>query len=348
MTDSNKDNLTYKDAVVDIEAGNEAVRLIAPLAQSTFDSRVLNDIGGFSGLYGLGSLGYKDPVLVSSTDGVGTKLKVAIMADKHDTVGIDLVAMVVNDILAQGGRPLFFLDYLAMSKVVPTKVAALVSGVAAGCQKAGCSLLGGETAEMPGFYQDGDYDMAGFGVGVVERSKIIDGSDIALGHKIIGLPSRGLHSNGFSLARKIVFEDLGLSVDSSLLGKTVAETLLAPTRIYVAPVLAVLRRHPIHGIVHVTGGGLLENTPRVLPIGCQAVLDTSKWERPPIFDFLAEAGHVERNELYRAFNMGLGMLLIVAPSVCEQVVGILEDYGEHPVEVGLVEPQIGNQKVALL
>jgi phosphoribosylformylglycinamidine cyclo-ligase len=270
------------------------------------------------------------------------------MADKHDTVGIDLVAMSVNDVLAQGARPLFFLDYLAMSKLVPAKVEALVSGVAAGCRKAGCALLGGETAEMPGFYTDDDYDLAGFAVGVVERGKIIDGSEIAIGHKIIGLPSSGLHSNGFSLVRKIIFGQLGLSIDSPLLGKTVAEVLLTPTKIYVPSVLAVLRRFPVHGIVHVTGGGLIENTPRVLPIGCQAVLDTSKWERPPIFDFLAEAGHIDSHELHRAFNMGLGLLLIVAPSVFEKVMGVLEDHGENPVEVGVIEQQFGNQKVVLL
>jgi phosphoribosylformylglycinamidine cyclo-ligase len=339
--------LTYKEAGVDIDAGNEAVRLLTPLAQTTFDSRVLNDIGGFSGLYGLGSLGFENPVLVASTDGVGTKLKVAIMADKHDTVGIDLVAMSVNDVLAQGAKPLFFLDYLAMSKVVPSKVEALVSGVASGCRRAGCALLGGETAEMPGFYRDDDYDMAGFAVGVVERGRIIDGSEIAIGHKIIGLPSSGLHSNGFSLVRKIIFEQLGLSIDSPLLGKTVADVLLTPTKIYVQSVLAVLRRFPVHGIVHVTGGGLIENIPRILPIGCQAVLDPSSWERPPIFDFLAKAGRLGDRELYRAFNMGLGLVLIVAPSHFNQVMGVLEDHGEKPVEVGLVEPQFGHQKVVL-
>jgi phosphoribosylformylglycinamidine cyclo-ligase len=339
---------TYKDAGVDIDSGNEAVRLITPMAQSTFDSRVLNDIGAFSGLYSLGSLDLKDPVLVSSTDGVGTKLKVAIMANRHDTVGIDLVAMSVNDVLTQGARPLFFLDYLAMGRIDPVKVALLVSGVTSGCRQAGCALLGGETAEMPGFYQEGDYDMAGFAVGVVERDSIIDGSDIALGHKLIGLPSSGLHSNGYSLARKIIFDQLGLGIDSPLLNSTVANALLTPTKIYVSPVLAVLKRHKIHGLVHVTGGGIIENLPRVLPSGCQAIIYTKSWDRQPIFDFLAESGRLETSELYRTFNMGLGMILVVAPKDVQGAIGILEDHGEHPALIGSVAPQIGPNRVLLI
>jgi phosphoribosylformylglycinamidine cyclo-ligase len=346
--DDDKLSVTYKDAGVDIEAGNEAVRLITPMAQSTFDSRVLNDIGAFSGLYGIGSLGLKDPVLVSSTDGVGTKLKVAIMANRHDTVGVDLVAMSVNDVLTQGAQPLFFLDYLAMGRIEPEKVALLVSGVTSGCRQAGCALLGGETAEMPGFYRDGDYDMAGFAVGVVEREAIIDGSDIALGYKLIGLPSTGLHSNGFSLARKIIFDRLGLAIDSPLLDSTVADVLLAPTKIYVQPVLAVLKRHRIHGLVHVTGGGIIENVPRVLPAGCQAVIYTKSWARKPIFDFLAASGNLETQELYRTFNMGLGMILVVAPKDVNDVIGILEDHGEHPALIGTVVPQIGSSRVTLI
>jgi phosphoribosylformylglycinamidine cyclo-ligase len=348
MADSENKSLTYKQAGVDIEAGNEAVRKLTPLAQSTFDSRVLNDIGAFAGLYSLSSLTLEDPILVSSTDGVGTKLRVAIMADRHDTVGIDLVAMSVNDILSQGARPLFFLDYLAMSKIDPDKVATLVSGIVRGCRQAGCALLGGETAEMPGFYPQGDYDMAGFAVGVVERDNIVDGSNIAIGHDIIGIPSSGLHSNGYSLARHIIFDKLGLAIDSPLLNRTVAEVLLTPTKIYVAPVLAVLKSHPVSGIVHVTGGGLLENIPRILPIGCRAVLDSSKWEKPPIFNFLKDAGHLEPSELYRAFNMGLGLILVVSSHDTKSVIGILEDYGEHPVVVGVIEQQVDNQKVVIL
>ncbi|MDR1657874.1 MAG: phosphoribosylformylglycinamidine cyclo-ligase [Deltaproteobacteria bacterium] len=347
MADSEKDPLTYKEAGVDIDAGNKAVRLIAPLAQSTFDSKVLSDIGAFSGLYSLTSLDYKDPVLVSSTDGVGTKLRVAILADRHNTVGIDLVAMSVNDILAQGARPLFFLDYLAMGVVVPEKVASLVSGVVNGCRQAGCALLGGETAEMPGFYPKEDYDLAGFAVGIVERESIIDGSNIALGHEIIGIPSSGLHSNGYSLVRRIIFDELGLSVDSPLLDSTVGEILLTPTRIYAAPVLAALKRYPISGIVHVTGGGLLENIPRVLPVGCRATLRSDRWQPHPIFEFLAKAGRLGPEELYRTFNMGLGLLLMVPPNVTDLVIGILEDFGEEPTVVGRIEQQVGKQKVVI-
>jgi phosphoribosylformylglycinamidine cyclo-ligase len=347
-SDSNNVKLTYKEAGVDIEAGQEAVRLISPMAQSTFDSRVLNDIGAFSGLYSLGSLGYRDPVLVSSTDGVGTKLKVAIMADRHQTVGIDLVAMSVNDVLTQGARPLFFLDYLAMGHIVPEKVADLVAGVTVGCRQAGCALLGGETAEMPGFYRDGDYDMAGFAVGLVEREAIIDGSGIALGYKLIGLPSSGLHSNGYTLARKIIFDHLGLTVDSPLFDSTVGDVLLTPTRIYVSAVLAALKRFPIYGMVHVTGGGLTENVPRILPAGCQAVIYTGSWLKPPIFDFLALSGNLETQELYRTFNMGLGLVLVAAPKDVDGLMGILEDHGEHPVLIGRIGPQIGASRVSLI
>ncbi|MDR2444094.1 MAG: phosphoribosylformylglycinamidine cyclo-ligase [Deltaproteobacteria bacterium] len=341
-------SVSYKDAGVDIDAGNEAVRLITPMAQSTFDSRVLNDIGAFSGLYGLGSLQLKDPVLVSSTDGVGTKLKVAIMANRHNTVGIDLVAMSVNDVLTQGAKPLFFLDYLAMGKIEPEKVALLVSGVTSGCRQAGCALLGGETAEMPGFYQEGDYDMAGFAVGVVEREAIIDGTNIALGYKLIGLPSTGLHSNGFSLARKIIFDKMALSIDSPLFDSTVADVLLTPTKIYVQSILAVLKRHQIHGLVHVTGGGIIENLPRVLPYGCQAVLYSKSWTRKPIFDYLAEHGNLSTNELYRTFNMGIGMILVVAPKDLNDIMAILDDHGEHPALIGSIFPQMGAKRVLII
>jgi phosphoribosylformylglycinamidine cyclo-ligase len=350
LLSSDDENLSvsYKDAGVDIDAGNEAVRLITPMAQSTFDSRVLNDIGAFSGLYGLGSLQLKDPVLVSSTDGVGTKLKVAIMANRHNTVGIDLVAMSVNDVLTQGAKPLFFLDYLAMGKIEPEKVALLVSGVTSGCRQAGCALLGGETAEMPGFYQEGDYDMAGFAVGVVEREAIIDGTNIALGYKLIGLPSTGLHSNGFSLARKIIFDKMALSIDSPLFDSTVADVLLTPTKIYVQSILAVLKRHQIHGLVHVTGGGIIENLPRVLPYGCQAVLYSKSWTRKPIFDYLAEHGNLSTNELYRTFNMGIGMILVVAPKDLNDIMAILDDHGEHPALIGSIFPQMGAKRVLII
>jgi phosphoribosylformylglycinamidine cyclo-ligase len=347
MTDNAKTTLTYKEAGVDINAGNETVRLLTPLARSTFNFRVLNDIGSFSGLYSLSNLSVNEPVLVSSTDGVGTKLKVAIMADKHDTVGVDLVAMSVNDILSQGAKPLFFLDYLAMDKIIPQKVSQIVTGIAEGCRQAGCSLLGGETAEMPGLYQSGDYDLAGFAVGLVDRDAIIDGSSIALGYQILGLPSSGLHSNGFSLARKIIFEKCGLGIDSPLLGQSVAETLLTPTRIYVAPVLAALKGHCLHGVVHVTGGGLLENIPRVLPMGCRATIKLGSWEIPPIFDFLAKEGRLEMTELYRTFNMGLGLLLVVRPTDVDSVINVLQDHGESPVIVGMIEAMKDTRRVVL-
>ncbi|MDR1872600.1 MAG: phosphoribosylformylglycinamidine cyclo-ligase [Deltaproteobacteria bacterium] len=339
------DSLTYRDSGVDIDAGQEAVRRLAPLARSTFDTRVLNDIGGFSGLYGLGSLQLDDPVLVSSTDGVGTKLKVAIMADRHDTVGQDLVAMSVNDILTQGARPLFFLDYLATSKIAPEKVEIIVGGIAAGCRLAGCALLGGETAEMPDFYQGSDYDLAGFAVGVVERSKIIDGSLIGLSHKIIGLSSSGLHSNGYSLARKIIFDRMGLTIDSPFLGETVADILLKPTKIYVSPVLSALRRQEVHGIVHITGGGILDNLPRVLPHSCRAAINLKAWEKPPIFDLLREEGKLDTLELYRTFNMGLGLLLIVPENEVDPVMAIMEDHRETAQVVGFIEPREGEERV---
>jgi phosphoribosylformylglycinamidine cyclo-ligase len=348
MSVSDDESLTYRSSGVDIDAGNEAVRRLAPLARSTFDSRVLNDIGGFSGLYGLSSLNYSDPVLVSSTDGVGTKLKVAIMADRHDTVGQDLVAMSVNDILTQGARPLFFLDYLATPKIIPDKVEKIISGIVNGCRQANCVLLGGETAEMPDFYQSEDYDLAGFAVGVVERGKIIDGSMIGLGHKIIGVSSSGLHSNGYTLVRRLIFERLGLKIDSPLLDSTVADVLLEPTKIYVNPVLTALRRHEIHGIVHVTGGGILENLPRVLPMGCLATINLMAWTRPPIFDFIREVGHVETQELYRTFNMGLGLLLIVPDSEVDPVLAILEDHRHTAQVVGVIEARTGQERVRLV
>jgi phosphoribosylformylglycinamidine cyclo-ligase len=341
------DGLDYRKAGVDIDAGQEAVRLIRPLAEATMDSRVLTDIGGFSGLYGLGSLCLEDPVLVASTDGVGTKLKVAIMAGKHDTVGQDLVAMSVNDILAQGARPLFFLDYVAMSKLEPEKVRDIVSGIAHGCRLAGCALLGGETAEMPGFYGPGDYDLAGFAVGVVERRSIIDGSRIALGHRLIGLGSSGLHSNGYSLARKVVFDLMGLKADSPLLDGTVADILLRPTRIYVKSVLAAARAFPVHGVAHITGGGILDNLPRILPQGCRAVLDPAAWPLDPIFGLLREAGGIKARELYRTFNMGLGLILAVPPGQADEVLAVLEDHGEKAYMVGQVEIASRGPRVVL-
>ncbi|MDR0549945.1 MAG: phosphoribosylformylglycinamidine cyclo-ligase [Deltaproteobacteria bacterium] len=348
MSQKNGEPLTYRASGVDIDAGAEAARRLVPLARSTFDSRVLNDLGSFAGLYGLGSLNLNDPILVASTDGVGTKLKVAIMADRHDTIGQDLVAMSVNDVLTQGARPLFFLDYLAMGKLLPEKVEKIVAGVALGCRQASCALLGGETAEMPDFYQGDDYDLAGFAVGVVERSKVIDGSRIGLSHKIIGLSSSGIHSNGYALVRRLIFDKLGLKIDSPFLDETVADVLLKPTKIYVNPVLAALRRHEVHGLVHVTGGGILDNLPRILPLGCRATIRLGSWEEPPIFDFLRKAGQLETAELFRTFNMGLGFLLIVPESEVDLVMAILEDHRETPKVVGFIEPLTDHDRVKLV
>ncbi|MDR1165013.1 MAG: phosphoribosylformylglycinamidine cyclo-ligase [Deltaproteobacteria bacterium] len=339
------EGLSYREAGVDIRSGDESVRLIKPLAESTFDSRVLTEIGGFAGLYGLGSLGLDDPVLVSSTDGVGTKLKVAFLTGKHDTVGVDLVAMSVNDIIVQGARPLFFLDYIATSRLVPAQIEAIVKGIADGCKRGGLALLGGETAEMPGFYAENEYDLAGFAVGVVERKRIVDGSLIALGHKIIALASSGLHSNGYSLVRKIIFERLGLRVDSPLLGSTVGEILLEPTRIYATSVLAARRYAEIHGMVHVTGGGLTENLPRVLPLGCQATLRSKSWEIPPLFEFLRREGGVSLDEMFRTFNMGVGFLLIAPESETDAILTALAERGEEAWLIGEVEKQVGRERV---
>jgi len=294
------------------------------------------EIGGFGGLFSLNTSKYKNPVLVSGTDGVGTKLKLAFMADVHDTVGIDLVAMCVNDIVVQGAEPLFFLDYLATGKLLPEKAADIVKGIAEGCRQAGCALIGGETAEMPGFYSDGEYDVAGFAVGVVDRDNIIDGSGIAVGNRLIGIASSGLHSNGYSLARKLVFERMGLAIDSELpgTGKTVAEVLLAPTRIYIRSILNLLKDYSIKGIAHITGGGLLENIPRILPKGCRATVHLSCWERPVLFDILRDAGNVERDEMYRTFNMGIGMVLAVAEHDAEDMLDRLNGLGERAWVVG--------------
>ena len=342
---------TYKDAGVDIDAGNTFVKLIKPLVKATSRPEVIADIGGFGGLFSLNTNKYKNPVLVSGTDGVGTKLKLAFMADKHDTVGIDLVAMCVNDIVVQGAEPLFFLDYLATGKLEPEKAALIVKGIAEGCTMAGCALIGGETAEMPGFYADGEYDLAGFTVGVVERDKIIDGSTITVGNKLIGLASSGIHSNGYSLARKVIFDTLGLTIDSPLpgLGKSVAEELLTPTRIYVKSILNLRRDFRINGVAHITGGGLLENIPRVLPNGCKAVIRKNSWEVPSIFTLLQEAGNIDETELFRTFNCGIGMVLAVPESESEEVLIRLSGLNERACVIGeVVKCEAGKECVELV
>jgi phosphoribosylformylglycinamidine cyclo-ligase len=332
------DPLTYRAAGVDIQAGDEAVRRIARLAARTHRPEVLGGIGAFAAFCRIPA-GYQEPVLVSSTDGVGSKLKVAFLADRHDTVGIDLVAMGVNDLLVHGAEPFYFLDYLAVHRVEPARVEAIVAGVAAGCAQAGCALVGGETAEMPDFYAPGEYDLAGFAVGVVERSRIITGSEVKPGDRVLGLASSGLHSNGYSLARRIVFERLGLKVGDLVpgLGRTVADELLVPTRIYVRAVRDLLRAVPVRAMAHVTGGGITENLPRVLPEGCRAVIRPSSWPLPPIFPVIQDAGRVEEAEMRRTFNMGIGYLVVVRPEDADPARALLGAAGEAVFEIGEIE-----------
>jgi phosphoribosylformylglycinamidine cyclo-ligase len=342
--------LSYKDAGVDIEKGDRFAEGIYPLMLRTFGERVIANPGGFGALYSLDyntrlfRQNYRHPVLVSSTDGVGTKLKLAFMTGRHDTVGIDLVAMCVNDILVQGAEPLFFLDYLATGRLEPEVLHRVVAGIAEGCRLAGCSLLGGETAEMPGFYADGEYDMAGFAVGVVERTRLVDGRSTEPGHLVIGLPSSGLHSNGYSLARRLFFEEARMRPGDSLerfgIQRSLADELLEPTRIYVRSVRAALHHYRVKkvitGIAHITGGGLPENVPRVLPQGCGVELDASKWRRPAAFDALRQIGSLPDEEMYRTFNMGIGMVLIVSEYYAASVMRTLEREGERPVVIGRV------------
>jgi phosphoribosylformylglycinamidine cyclo-ligase len=334
---------TYKQAGVDIAAGNEAVRLMKSAVRSTFRPEVLADIGGFGGLFALNTAKYREPVLVAGADGVGTKLKIAFLTDKHDTIGQDAVAMCVNDIIVQGAEPLFFLDYLAVGALDPERVAAIVGGIAAGCRLAGCALLGGETAEMPGFYAPGEYDLAGFAVGVAERAYIVDGAGVRAGDVLIGLPSSGLHSNGYSLARHVFLTQAGWTVERFVpeLGRALGEELLEPTRIYARAVLAVLSGVPVRGMAHITGGGLVENLPRCLPAGLGAVLERSAWEVPPVFSLLQSLGKVDEQEMMRTFNMGLGLILVVPATEADKASHLLREAGERPLVVGEVAPGAG-------
>lgn len=408
----------YKQAGVDIAAGNEAVERMKKHVKSTFRPEALTEIGGFGGLFGLDKSKYEEPVLVSGTDGVGTKLKLAFAADKHDTVGIDAVAMCVNDIVVQGAEPLFFLDYLAVDRVVPEKIEAIVSGIAEGCRQSGCALIGGETAEMPGMYSEGEYDIAGFSVGAVDRKNIIDGSAIKAGDVVLGLASSGVHSNGFSLVRKLLLEDCGyqlqaeyssilsaagVSVDSKRENEaggigvdskrgneaggigvdsernngaasaasaghansivaadsaasdgdgalTLGDALLTPTRIYVKPLLALMERVRVNGIAHITGGGFTENIPRVLPDGVGVEIDFGSWPILPIFDLLRSAGKLSYHDLFRTFNMGIGMVVIVSAEDAEQAIAELNGQGEAVYRIGRVVPgerQVQYQGVTL-
>jgi len=329
----------YKKAGVDIAAGNEAVERMKKHVARTMRPEVLTGLGGFGGLFGLNLEKYKEPVLVSGTDGVGTKLKLAFMMDKHDTIGIDAVAMCVNDVVVSGAEPLFFLDYLATGKLVPEKIEAIVKGVAEGCVRAGCALIGGETAEMPGMYGDGEYDIAGFTVGIVDKPKIIDGSDIRPGDAIIGLASSGVHSNGYSLVRRLLLEEKGYKLGDvlpELGGRTLGEVLLEPTRIYVKPVLALLEKVRIKGMAHITGGGFIENIPRVLPDHVNADILPDSWPVPPIFTLMQREGGISDRDMFTTFNMGIGMVLFVPAEQADAAVAMAEELGEKAYRIGTV------------
>ncbi len=333
----------YQEAGVQLEAGYESVRLIKKHISRTNRPGMMGNIGSFGGMFDLASLGYKEPVLVSGTDGVGTKLKLAFMMDRHDTIGQDAVAMCVNDVLAQGAAPLFFLDYIAVGKNEPTKIEAIVKGVADGCVLSNCALIGGETAEMPDMYSEDEYDIAGFTVGAVEKSKLIDGSKVNVGDTLIGLASSGVHSNGFSLVRKIVFKDnqLDLNTKYDTLPDTLGNVLLTPTRIYVKPVLEVLKNVDIHAICHITGGGFDENIPRALRPGQGIFVDEHNWVMPAIFPFLEKYGKVNHREMFNVFNMGIGMVLMVDPKDADQTVKMFNELGEKAYVIGNVTDKEG-------
>lgn len=332
-----KDSLTYKDAGVDIDAGNALVDRIKPLVAATHRPEVLSGLGGFGGLFSLPPDKYKEPVLVSGTDGVGTKLMLAQQLDRHDTIGIDLVAMCANDVLVTGAEPLFFLDYFACGKLDVDTASDVVSGIAEGCRQAGAALIGGETAEMPDMYPEGDYDLAGFCVGAVDKSDIIDGSAIGAGDALVAIASSGPHSNGYSLIRKV----LDRSGDATIGGLSAAEALLAPTRIYVKPVLALMQAVTVKGLAHITGGGITENLPRCLPAGVHAELDTSSWQQGPVFDFVAEHGNIKVDEMRRTFNCGVGMVAVLDADDVDAAIASLEAGGESAWQIGRIAEGIG-------
>jgi phosphoribosylformylglycinamidine cyclo-ligase len=328
--------LTYVDAGVDIDKADRLVHSIKTIAQKTRVPGVMGEIGGFGGLFSLNVANMDQPVMVSSTDGVGTKLKIAFMMNKHDTIGLDLVAMCVNDIAVQGAKPLYFLDYLATGKIESETVKDIVQGIGNGCQEAKCALIGGETAEMPGFYKDNEYDVAGFAVGIVDNSKIVDGSEIRVGHQLIGVASSGLHSNGYSLVRKICFDVLKLEIDAQVpeLGRTIGEELLTPTRIYAETIQHMVRGLPIQGLAHITGGGISENTLRIIPQACGIVFKRNSWEAPPIFSFLQQAGKIEEQEMMRVFNNGIGLVAVVPEEAVQDVLGRLKAMNEKAYTIG--------------
>ena len=339
--------ISYKDAGVDKEAGYRQVKLIKNIIGKTHTEDVISDIGGFAGLFQLDTSFYREPVLVSGTDGVGTKLKIAFMMDKHNTIGEDCVAMCVNDILCQGAKPLFFLDYIATGKLIPEKMAGIVEGIANGCVKGECALIGGETAEMPGFYNIDEYDLAGFCVGIVDKERIIDGSNIVEGDILIGLPSSGVHSNGYSLVRKIIFEKQNMTVDEFIpeLGTTIGEELLIPTRIYTKAIRPLVDKFNIKGMAHITGGGFYENIPRILPEGLTAHIYTDRINTPGIFNLLQIWGNIPTEEMYSTFNMGIGMVLVVSKDEGEEIVNLLKGQGEEAILLGEIKK--GQEKVIL-
>jgi phosphoribosylformylglycinamidine cyclo-ligase len=328
----------YKKAGVDIAAGNEAVERMKKHVKRTFRPEVMTDLGGFGGLFGLNKDKYEEPVLVSGTDGVGTKLKIAFAMDKHDTIGIDAVAMCVNDIIVQGAEPLFFLDYLACDKVIPEKIEAIVKGIADGCEQSGCALIGGETAEMPGVYANGEYDIAGFTVGIVDKKKIIDGTTISPGDIILGLASSGVHSNGFSLVRKLLLEEKGYKLQDRVeeLGDLLGNVLLTPTKLYVKPVLSILEKVTIKGMAHITGGGFIENIPRVLPANVNAHIEYGSWPILPIFELMQREGKISNNDMFRTFNMGIGMVIVVNADQADLAFELAEQHGEKIYRIGKV------------
>jgi len=329
----------YAEAGVDIEKANRLVEILKPITRKTYKPGVMTDIGRFAGLFSINTQDIREPVLVSSTDGVGTKLKVAFMMDKHDTIGIDLVAMCVNDIVVEGATPLFLLDYISMGNLDLRKVEEIVTGIAAGCQEAQCSLIGGETAEMPGLYAQDEYDLAGFVVGIADKQELIDGSEIAVGYQLIGIGSSGLHSNGFSLARNVFFEKLKMSVSDYVedFGKTLGEELLTPTKIYARTLVNLRRDFRIYGISHITGGGIIDNLPRALPKACKAVIRRASWERQPIFSYIQKGGEVSEQEMFRTFNNGLGLIIVVNQEQLSDVIMRLQAMGETAYHIGSIE-----------
>ena len=340
-SDSAKTTISYRDAGVDIEAGDALVEDIKPFAKRTMRPEVLAGIGGFGSLFEVPNK-FKNPVLVSGTDGVGTKLKLAFQLNKHDTVGIDLVAMCVNDILVQGAEPLFFLDYFACGKLEVGAAAQVIKGIAAGCEQAGCALVGGETAEMPGMYPPGEYDLAGFSVGAVDKDKIIDGTTIRPGDVVLGLASSGAHSNGYSLVRKLI-EVSGIDMDSDFHGRPFRDVVMEPTRIYVKPLLKLIETLPVKGMAHITGGGLTENIPRVLPEGVTAELQRGSWSIPPLFGWMQEQGNIAEDEMLRTFNCGIGMAIIVAAEDAERATALLAAEGEQVSRIGVIRARAAGE-----